>query len=47
MSGHKKGSMFAAPEGLEGRVGVVGSGKAMTDYTHARRHVFDQREAED
>jgi survival-of-motor-neuron-related-splicing factor 30 len=35
----KAASMFAVPEG--GRVGVTGSGQAMTDYQRARRHEFD------
>ncbi|GBF92995.1 hypothetical protein Rsub_05831 [Raphidocelis subcapitata] len=38
ITGKKKGSMFSVPEG--GKVGVIGSGKAMTDYKKAGRHDF-------
>ncbi|KAI8462431.1 MAG: hypothetical protein J3K34DRAFT_527755 [Monoraphidium minutum] len=38
MTGKKKGSMFSVPEG--GKVGVVGSGRGMTDYKKAGRHEF-------
>ena len=35
---HHKTSMFSVPEG--GKVGVIGSGKPMTDYKPAGRHDF-------
>lgn len=38
MTGKKKQSMFSVPEG--GKVGVVGSGRGMTDYKKAGRHDF-------
>ncbi|RMZ52956.1 hypothetical protein APUTEX25_001075, partial [Auxenochlorella protothecoides] len=40
MTGHKKESIFKVPDGLGARVGVVGSGKPMTEFGHARRHDF-------
>lgn len=36
MTGKKKGSMFSVPEGEGGKVGVVGSGRGMTDYQKAK-----------
>ncbi|PNH12932.1 Survival of motor neuron-related-splicing factor 30 [Tetrabaena socialis] len=39
----KKESMFSVPEGVAGsKVGVVGSGRAMTDYVKKQRHEFDE-----
>jgi survival of motor neuron-related-splicing factor 30 len=43
-TGHKKDSMFSVNEG--GKVGVVGSGKGMTDYKKRQRHEFDLDSAE-
>ncbi|KAG2484619.1 hypothetical protein HYH03_016573 [Edaphochlamys debaryana] len=40
LTGTKKGSMFSVPEG--GKVGVVGSGRGMTDYVKKARHEFDE-----
>jgi hypothetical protein len=37
----QKTSIFATPDGLDGVVGVVNSGKGMTDHAQLRRHVFD------
>lgn len=36
----KKQSMFASPEGVEGRVGFTGSGQGMTDYSERKKHKF-------
>lgn len=36
----KKQSMFASPEGVQGRVGVTGSGQGMTDYGQRKKHKF-------
>jgi survival-of-motor-neuron-related-splicing factor 30 len=38
MTGKKKQSMFSVPEG--GKVGVIGSGRGMTDYQKQGRHEF-------
>ena len=38
MTGKKKGSMFSVPDG--GKVGVVGSGRPMTEAKKAARHEF-------
>jgi survival-of-motor-neuron-related-splicing factor 30 len=38
-TGRKKESMFAVPEG--GKVGVIGSGKGVTEYKKAARHEFN------
>ncbi|GLC35098.1 hypothetical protein PLESTM_000279300 [Pleodorina starrii] len=39
----KKSSIFSVPEGLVGsKVGVVGSGRGMTDYSKKQRHEFDE-----
>jgi survival-of-motor-neuron-related-splicing factor 30 len=37
----KKESMFSVAEGTSAKVGVVGSGKGMTDYGKKKRHEFD------
>ena len=39
-AGKKKGSMFSVPEGVNAKVGVIGSGKAPTDYKAKSRHDF-------
>jgi survival-of-motor-neuron-related-splicing factor 30 len=36
----KKESIFKVPEGLDARVGVVGSGKGMTENAKRGRHEF-------
>jgi survival of motor neuron-related-splicing factor 30 len=36
----KKQSMFASPDGVEGRVGFTGSGQGMTDYSERKKHKF-------
>jgi len=41
----QKPSMFATPDTIEGRVGVVGSGREMTEQTSLKRHVFDKSDA--
>jgi survival of motor neuron-related-splicing factor 30 len=38
---NKKQSMFSVAEGTTAKVGVVGSGKGMTDYEKKKRHAFD------
>lgn len=43
MTGKKKGSMFAVPEG--GKVGVIGSGKGMTAAKKQARHDFSLDDA--
>lgn len=42
LSAGKKSSMFSVPENPESRVGVIGSGKGMTDYKTAERHDYEQ-----
>ena len=42
MSNLKKGSMFAVPDGHNSRVGVIGSGKGITDYEDKRRNEFER-----
>ncbi len=37
----KKGSIFASPDTVDGRVGVVGSGQGMTDFE--KRNTFTKR----
>lgn len=37
----KKKSIFTVPEGIDAKVGVVGSGKGMTDYQRRARHEFN------
>ena len=39
-AGKKKGSMFSVPEGVNAKVGVIGSGQAPTDYKPKSRHDF-------
>ncbi|KAG0365756.1 hypothetical protein BC939DRAFT_449363 [Gamsiella multidivaricata] len=38
-----KKSIFASPEGPDGKVGVVGSGKGMTHFQQRGKHVYGQR----
>mmetsp|Transcript_31990 Transcript_31990/g.90805 ORF Transcript_31990/g.90805 Transcript_31990/m.90805 type:complete len:325 (-) Transcript_31990:73-1047(-) len=40
LTGKKKESMFKSPEGVDGKVGVVGSGRGMTDFHNRGRHEF-------
>lgn len=40
LSGRQKNSMFAVPEGPESKVGVIGSGKPMTEGSNTGRHEF-------
>ncbi len=40
LSAGKKGSIFAVPDNPHAKVGVVGSGKGMTDYKTSNRHDF-------
>ncbi|CAG8804898.1 30289_t:CDS:2 [Gigaspora margarita] len=37
-----KRSIFATPENPEGKVGVVGSGKPMTQFQQRGKHIFDR-----
>eukprot|EP00887_Chlorella_sp_A99_P001606 scaffold8.g1606.t1 len=39
MTSLKRESMFKVPEG--GKVGVIGSGKGVTEYAKRKRHEFD------
>jgi len=39
-AGKKKGSMFSVPEGVNAKVGVIGSGQTPTDYKAKSRHDF-------
>lgn len=41
-TGRKKESMFKVPEG--GKVGVIGSGRGVTEYKKATRHEFNVEE---
>ncbi|CAD7705113.1 unnamed protein product [Ostreobium quekettii] len=43
-TGRKKTSIFSVPEEVGGKVGVVGSGKGMTDYQKRARHEFAPEE---
>lgn len=38
----KKKSMFASPDTVDGRVGVVGSGRDMTTFKDRKRHKFER-----
>lgn len=38
--GKKKTSMFSVAEGVESKVGVIGSGKGMTAYSMKKKHEF-------
>lgn len=40
MSGTKKSSIFAVPDDPNGKVGVVGSGRGITDFHQRGRHDF-------
>lgn len=37
-AGTRKESIFKVPEGVNAKVGVVGSGKGMTDYQKRKRN---------
>ena len=37
--------MFSVPEGVNSKVGVVGSGKAMTEYVQRKKHEFELDDA--
>ena len=37
--------MFSVPEGVNAKVGVIGSGKATTDYKPKSRHDFAATDA--
>jgi len=43
-TGRKKESMFKVPEGASGKVGVIGSGKGITEYAKRGRHEFELTE---
>ena len=36
--------MFKVPEGVNAKVGVVGSGRGMTEYSKRQRHEFEDDE---
>ena len=38
MAGLKHGSIFASPDTVDGRVGVVGSGQTMTDFQQRKKY---------
>merc|ERR1712039_869329 len=40
LSGKPKDSIFKVPETLEGKVGVMGSGKEMTRFTEAKKFSY-------
>lgn len=40
-SGIVKDSMFSSPDEVAGKVGVVNSGKKMTDFGARKKHKFD------
>ncbi|PNW87044.1 hypothetical protein CHLRE_02g106550v5 [Chlamydomonas reinhardtii] len=42
----KKGSIFSVPEGVNAKVGVVGSGRGMTEYGKKSRHEFEEADEE-
>lgn len=44
LSAGKKGSIFAVPDGPDAKVGVIGSGKGMTEYKNANRHDFNDQD---
>ena len=39
-------SMFASPDTVEGKVGVVGSGKGMTDFEMRKKYKLNSAESE-
>eukprot|EP00955_Chlamydomonas_euryale_P104141 365542-Chlamydomonas_euryale.AAC.27 len=43
-TGTKKESIFKVPDSIEGKVGVVGSGRGLTDYQKQGKHQFDASE---
>lgn len=40
-SGIVKDSQFSSPAEVDGKVGVVNSGKKMTDFVPRKKHKFD------
>jgi survival-of-motor-neuron-related-splicing factor 30 len=40
MTSAKRESIFKVPDGVSSKVGVVGSGKGMTDFQRKGRHEF-------
>ena len=40
LSAGKKSSMFSVPEGVESKVGVIGSGQGMTAQPSGTKHEF-------
>lgn len=47
LTGLKKESIFAVPEGNESKVGVIGSGQAMTRHNRKRKHEFNEHDGTD
>ncbi len=45
MSGIVKKSMFESSEDVHAKVGVVNSGKGMTNYQERKKHKFEQDES--
>jgi len=50
IKGHKKkqklkpkDSIFASPQEVDGRVGVIGSGKPLTEYQPPSKHLFPKQ----
>jgi survival-of-motor-neuron-related-splicing factor 30 len=37
----KSSSMFSSPEFVDGKVGVINSGKGMTSFSTRKKHQFD------
>lgn len=46
-AGTKKQSMFSVPEGVNSKVGVIGSGQGMTEYKGRARHEYAEAEDAD
>jgi survival-of-motor-neuron-related-splicing factor 30 len=42
LAGTKKESIFKVPDGTAGKVGVVGSGKGVTEYQKRGKHQFQE-----
>eukprot|EP00243_Klebsormidium_subtile_P008640 TRINITY_DN4137_c0_g1_i1.p1 TRINITY_DN4137_c0_g1~~TRINITY_DN4137_c0_g1_i1.p1 ORF type:complete len:296 (+),score=86.75 TRINITY_DN4137_c0_g1_i1:280-1167(+) len=43
-TGKKKESIFKSPDDLSGKVGVVGSGKGLTDFTGRQKHLHSRQD---
>lgn len=45
-AGKKKGSMFSVPDGVNAKVGVIGSGQGASELKPKQRHEFGDLAAE-